>query len=338
MLIQPQTREEFYNRYHTEKTQLQAKVSLKAFEDYLLDHDMIEQELFTSLKKDDDQRYLFLDNLVQYWHSTNKSANTIHNYFSFVRAWLWINGVKTNQYEIKFVVIFPKTIREVRKPLTYEIIRNMLNRCDAKYKALYLILASSGMRIGEVLALRKQDLEYKNNPIRVHVRAETTKTKQERQTYISQEAFEVLRPIIQEKKDDELIFDMKYVTVANQISKLRQRCGYLEKYSNGKNYYVNIHALRAFFHTQATLKHGVETAHALLGHGTYLNQYFRLTEENRDKMYKELEPLVSIYVSDRTRVKIEQMKKQVEDMDLMKKKFAVIEAKLARIELTKKEI
>jgi len=57
---------------------------------------------------------------------------------------------------------------------------------------------------------------------------------------------------------------------------------------------VNIHGFRAYFHTKASQKHGSDYANALDGHGAYLKQYYRETDEERAKKYKELEPSLFI--------------------------------------------
>ena len=70
---------------------------------------------------------------------------------------------------------------------------------------------------------------------------------------------------------------------------MRTKLGYTQKYPNSVRYVVNIHAMRAYFHTKASLKHGTEYANALDGHSGYLEQYYRLTPQRRGEMYQELE-------------------------------------------------
>jgi len=61
------------------------------------------------------------------------------------------------------------------------------------------------------------------------------------------------------------------------MSNLRKKLGILEKYPNSSRFVVTIHGFRAYFHTKASQKHGVEYANALDGHGAYLKQYYRET-------------------------------------------------------------
>ncbi|HEX9846036.1 MAG TPA: hypothetical protein VGA92_06175, partial [Candidatus Nitrosotenuis sp.] len=101
--------------------------------------------------------------------------------------------------------------------------------------------------------------------------------------------------------DSELVFanqknNVAAVRVEEAVfSKLRRRCGLLEKYEGSSRFVVNIHAFRAYFHTNASRIHSTEYANALDGHTSYLGQYYRIAPEERAKMYKTLEPALLIF-------------------------------------------
>ena len=59
-------------------------------------------------------------------------------------------------------------------------------------KALTLILASSGMRVGESVRLKLSDIEFDRDPVRIKIRAKYTKTGKRRITFISPEAKEAV--------------------------------------------------------------------------------------------------------------------------------------------------
>ena len=65
-----------------------------------------------------------------------------------------------------------------------------------RLKALLLVLASSGCRVGEALSLRNGDVNFDQSPTTIHIRAENTKTRQERDVYISDEATRELKKFI----------------------------------------------------------------------------------------------------------------------------------------------
>ncbi len=63
---------------------------------------------------------------------------------------------------------------------------------DVRGRALYLTLASSGMRIGETLKVKVADLEMDKEPVRIMVRGEHTKNGDSRIAFVSTEAKEAL--------------------------------------------------------------------------------------------------------------------------------------------------
>jgi hypothetical protein len=79
------------------------------------------------------------------------------------------------------------------------------------------------------------------------------------------------------------------------------------KYDNGR-YKINTHSLRAFFFTQAVRKHGENYAHRMTGHSGYLMQYDRMNDEEKLKMYLELEPNLAVYATTKADLEIERLK------------------------------
>ena len=71
--------------------------------------------------------------------------------------------------------------------------------------------------------------------------------------------------------------------------------GYNQKYSSNGFYKITSHSFRSYFFTAATRKHNENYAHKMSGHGGYLMQYDRMTEEEKLQMYLELEPDLVIF-------------------------------------------
>ena len=71
----------------------------------------------------------------------------------------------------------PKIYREDEEPLDVEDIRKILLSCNnRRLKTYLLVLASSGARAIEGLAIRLKDIDFTNNPTKIHIRKEYTKT------------------------------------------------------------------------------------------------------------------------------------------------------------------
>jgi integrase len=60
-------------------------------------------------------------------------------------------------------------------------------------KAFLLVLATSGMRLGEAVTLRLKDIDFGTNPVRIVIPAAHTKNFKERETYVTKEAADALQ-------------------------------------------------------------------------------------------------------------------------------------------------
>ena len=343
------SREEFldniYRQSRSYDSQRIARLTLKYWDEYCRSKDpnFTPADVMNYLKQIQSQPefYLFMDGFVQYLNRKEFAFRTIKINFTYLKSWLRANGIRIYNEDVKQFIKFPKQIKEMRKPLTHEMISIILANSSKRLAAIFLTLISSGMRLGEVLQLRVMDFEIPKDdsmPIIVHIRADTTKTKEERISFISREAWNATLPYYTGKKGTEYVYVKEYkhhtkVQLERRFGMVRKRCGFETKYGNGFNYHVNMHAFRAFFHTQATRVLGGDIAHALIGHHKYLDQYFRLTPEERADQYKKLEPYLTI--SNETRLETELEKKDAElaKVNDMEQQIKELQAKLKRMNI-----
>lgn len=363
--------EQVFRKSESLRTANVAKASLRMFELFCKSEGLTESQIiqrYQALAKEGDIRSicLSLDKFVQFLNQDRddillnsignrtfkkKSFKTIENYFGFIKSYLRkCHGVKLSNEDIKDYVTFPRRRKEPRQAISLKAIKSILTYASPLRRALYLVLISSGMRIGECLALTIADFHFNENPVRVTLNAEITKTKEGRDTFISSEAYDRLKPLIEAKRDNEKVFtvyDDNYRALLHEeryFSELRQRIGelekiknkddksiFLERYHNSNRFIINIHAFRAYFHTKASNKHGSDYANALDGHGAYLKQYYRETPEERAKKYNELESSLLI---ESVKLETEKTKdKIIEDLQVQMEK---LKDQMLRIELLNK--
>jgi len=169
--------ERIYRKSQSQSSVRSAKAALKTFQSFCLEkYAKDAQAVIQDLKTNPGDRvYIFLDKFVGFMN--DKHPTTIRTYFGFIRSYLRTQGVKTNLEEIKDFVNFPKPEKERRKPLTKETVRKLLDNSKEQRKALYLALLSSGMRVGEALALKKRDFDFSKDPVMISIPARYTKTK-----------------------------------------------------------------------------------------------------------------------------------------------------------------
>ena len=83
------------------------------------------------------------------------------------------NIVNNNPFKIKGAIIKPKSIKETKKIEAFTIdeqkaFLNQLNKSNDKYKNVFYIAIYTGMRVGEILALTINDIDFENNIIKVN--------------------------------------------------------------------------------------------------------------------------------------------------------------------------
>ena len=103
------------------------------------------------------------------------------------------------------------------------------------------------------------------------------------------------------------------------LDRIIKRIGLDEKYESNGIHKITSHSFRAYFFTKAARKHGENYAHRMIGHGGYLMQYDRMTEEEKLQMYLELEPDLVIYDQTKNELEIAKLKENTEEIALLKK-------------------
>ncbi|HJJ39566.1 MAG TPA: tyrosine-type recombinase/integrase, partial [Methanocorpusculum sp.] len=119
------------------------------------------------------------------------SPVSTHLMLHSVTLWLEDCGFSLNRREYKRIFSKLPPAYPIRKEA--ELTRQMFFRIYTSLspewaKVLLLVLLASGMRIGEALALKYDDIAWKKSRAEISVRAEITKTKTARTVYLTKEA------------------------------------------------------------------------------------------------------------------------------------------------------
>ena len=272
--------------------------------------------------------------ILQEWANWNIDGGMAHSslrtWFSLLNSYLYYRGIKLTPQDIRENLDFPKIVHEERHPLTLEEIHKIMHAANHKKKALYLALLSSGMRVGEAVRIRKKDLDITKKRIQVNIPASITKTKTARSVFISREAHEFTKPRLRQISEDDLVWgiDGSNHLVTSEVITFRNNCdkvGLSEKHESANRRKITLHAFRAYFFTKATRIHDENYAHKMTGHGGYLLQYDRLTNEEKLEMYLKLEPELLIFDEARNKAEIEKL--QTEKSELEKKNEELQEMK-----------
>ena len=186
----------------------------------------------------------------------------------------------------------------------------------------FLAVGSSGMRIGEALNLQKKDLDFTTKRIKVSITTDT-KTRTGRTTYLSLETEKILRPLVEKLDSDDFVFVKKGRktndrSIRMSLHRVLERMGFSNKYESNGFMKITSHSFRAYFFTKAARKHGENYAHRMTGHGGYLMQYDRMTEDEKLEMYLQLEPELAIFEQTKNELEINRLREKVEGIDELK--------------------
>jgi len=277
-----------------------------------------------------------------------------------VRQWFIENDIELTQKQLKRLRLrLPKGKAQTDElTITHEVIRKLLQHADTKMRALILVLASSGMRVGEVLSITIDDLELDRDPAKIRIQGAYTKTGERRDVFITQEAKEALEEWLkvreqylhsaygrnrglqktqgagQKSLDDERVFPFDVRVAEAAWRRLLKKAGLLETDENTKVVKYRIHGLRKFFRSNLPPIVPVDVVEALMGHSGYLTEcYRRYTEKQVAEFYRKGEHLLTIAVPEELKRVQEKLSEQ--DKELQQNRKLIEQVILENSELRK---
>lgn len=253
-----------------------------------------------------------------------KSYAAIHNYVAAVTAYYQINDVVLNVRKIgKFMPEHKKTRKD--RAFTHSEISKMLEVADLRMRAVILILASSGCRLGAIPLLKLGNLQdtrltiYENDKEEYYTFV-TQECKQAIDSYLHQrsrygEKLNDNSPLIREE------FNIRRLKMARARHMKREGLTWLldiiQKKAGVRCKDVALaHGFRKFFMTQCVnAKMNPEIREMLLGHDIGLaGSYYRPTEQDMFKEYSMSANLLTINEENRLRQKIKEEKINTDDL------------------------
>ena len=351
----PRTKEYFYSKIYrknnSQKSVNHAKTSLVIFERYyktILENESskVIEELKTQAKEDPHNVYDFLDNYVDYLTTVKKKNDkliapaTVVNYFQDTKRYLRFVGILISQEMVNAHVTLPKGLKDIPKPIEYhELVTLVSNANTVTRKALYLTLISSGMRIGETLALKKSDFDMSKDPARIHIPARVAKNRHSRITFISREAKTLLSTILLNLEDDELVFtkskdnERAELTEATAFDRLRKKVK-LDDFDVGeKRHRITMHKLRKFC-TTALVTNGMapEYKNAITGWKTFDETYHEFDVETLAQEYLKVELNLLVMPEWRQKYEIKEKDKEIAKIKEQAKEISSLSNHVDKVE------
>lgn len=304
-------------------------------------HDCDEIQLCEQISKGEADVYQILKGYLIFLDKANLKPNSVKQFFHAVKGYLIHLGIEIYSEKCKQYVKLPKIQRVRKDPLTKEILVRVFSVLSLKLKTVFLVALSSGMRVGEIGGLQLSDIDFSCTPTKIRIRAETTKTREERETYLTSEATVILKDYLRKYFDwkENQANNLKNISIFSRtsIGKYIRKEGIDEQRASvdllqnllymqlkkipelneiGKNgrKIIHFHALREYFYTIVSNNSSENFAHALMGHHSYLDTYYTLSEKEAVRLYLKSEPYLTI--SDYSKIEEELEKTKIKQIEI----------------------
>ncbi len=193
-------------------------------------------------------------------------------------------------------------------------LKQILMHMPIQGRAVYLCLASSGMRIGELLKTNLDDLYLSEEPAHVQIRGEVTKTGNSRHAFFSREAKEALVEWLKVREDylksaigkshlydksayDSRLFPFNASTAYCHWKRALHKSELSGRDKSTDREKLHPHVLRKFFRTRlGAAGIQIDVIEALMGHEGYLTEVYRkYTVPDLAKFYLKGEPSLLVF-------------------------------------------
>lgn len=240
------------------------------------------------------------------------------------------------------------TILEDRIP-TREEIEKLLIHGDARDKAFFLTMLSSGMREEELCGITITNINFDSNPVIIKIPANISKTKKKRFTFISVEAkyalqewlkiresyikqkhaktrglYEYLDKTYNKKVNDingEKVFPYRPLSARTWWNRLLNKAGFTEKDENTQYYKLHLYTLRKYFNTIMKTHCNIIMVEMWAGHKVNYD-YEKWTEEQHKQEYLKAVDKLLIY---KTPSNVEELEKLKTNLKQEKTKVREVE-------------
>ena len=327
------------------KTRANIKASRHSFEKFCNEYydGRKADEIFAELRlhKGDEQNEALRDvlqNWIDWMYNNGSLTSSVHQYVSKIKRVFSHNGVRIHLQDFSEPLEFMPKIKEELHQLTVKEIQSILKYASRKKIGFYVALSCTGARPGELLQVRKKDVDTTQKRIKIRIEAVNVKTRSGRSIWLTKEAGGFIMMKLKNLEDNDLVWatneNASYAekNESTQFSKCCDKAGFTEKYKSNNFRKITLYSFRSFFFGIASDVYREGYAHNMIGHGGYLPQYDRMSDEKKLEWFLELEPKLIIdeetRLREENRIKDQQIKELESDKD---KRISELELKMENI-------
>jgi len=316
-----------YVHAHSHESVKTYRNGIKKLEKYLeTEHKTDLDHTIDNLKEGRLDVYVFLREFVIHLDKSGVKPSTTSTVVAAIKSLFRFCGIRIYNEDFRQMVKMPRRTRPVEMPLTKAIIASLLKQVSYKMQTAIIFCVASGVRIGELVQIRLSDIDFGSTPTKIRIRAETTKTGEARETFLTHEATQYLKNYLKryfQWKDGEVNQQLDHIYLFGRTSISRtsiksdkqlksdpisaaklllqktledslSRSPDLNMRVNGNRYAIHFHNFRKFFRTTVGNNVGRDFAEAVIGHRFYMDTYYTIPDEKKRQMYLEAEPHLTI--------------------------------------------
>jgi len=108
---------------------------------------------------------------------------------------------------------------------------------------------------------------------------------------------------------------------ANMFNKYTKEAGFTQKYKSNGFRMITLYSFRSFFFGRASDVKREGYAHRMIGHGGYLPQYDRMSDDKKIEWFLEVEPYLTINEEERQKLVIKELQNEKIDLEKVKKEW-----------------
>jgi len=328
----------------SKKTRDNINASRHSFEKFCIEYydgrkaDEIFEEL--CLHKGNDQIEALrgvLQNWIDWQYKNGSLTTSVQQYLSKIKRVFSHHGIRIHLEDFEEPLEFKPKIKEELHQLTVEEIQAILKQSSPKKIGFYIALSCTGARPSELLQVRKKDVDTTQKRIKIRLEAENVKTRSGRSIWLTKEAGSYLMMKLKNLEDDDLVWGTnENVSFAekNESTQFSKRCdkaGFTEKYKSNNFRKITLYSFRSFFFGIASDVHREGYAHRMIGHGGYLPQYDRISDEKKLEWFLELEPKLIINEETRLREENRLKEQQIKELESDKRRISELESNMENI-------
>lgn len=272
------------------------------------------------------------EDTVQAWINSlykTHSPRTIHNMYSRIRK--YFRHLKIILDDIQLPNLHEKELY----PLSLTEIHQLFQVMKYPDVTMFMCQLSGGLRIGELVQLKKKDLHFTGKRFMVKIPHTISKNKKARTTFFSSEASSRLPVILKNLSDNDLIFGTNknphYSETIKEtnLNHALEKTGLDFRYDDTNWHKINTHSFRAYFITKVS-RIDPNMAKKLSGEKGYLLQYDRMTNEEYVEFYDKIESELLIFDLAKKDQKIRDLQEAKRELEIKNERIEALEKRFEK--------